>query len=190
MPSAVHGVVSGMTGDETKTRPEDSNAGPARPAAPLRSVAESARPVAEVSRPSIADRWARRWLIVLGVLDCFAAVPLFAPAGFHEAVNRLTLPGVDSSGPLVSYLTRATCAIYVSHGLILLGIASDLTRYRPLAKLLGWIAVGHGLVLLWIDISAGLPGWWSALEGPGFVACGLILLGLLRAGQTSARSTD
>ena len=60
-------------------------------------------------------------------------------------------------------------------------VASDLERYRPLVRFLGAAFALLGLVLLGVDLAAGMPSWWSASEGPGAVVLGAVLFLLARS---------
>jgi hypothetical protein len=46
--------------------------------------------------------------------------------------------------------------------------------------------VAFGLMLLLIDLSAGMPGWWTAFEGPGLVTLGVVVLFLSRVAGAPA----
>jgi hypothetical protein len=59
-------------------------------------------------------------------------------------------------------------------------VASDLERYRPLVGFLGVAFALMGLVLLGVDVSAGLPWWWSAFEGPPEIGVGALMFFLAR----------
>jgi hypothetical protein len=62
-------------------------------------------------------------------------------------------------------------------------VAADLERYRPLVRFLGAAFALMSLVLLGVDLAAGMPWWWSASEGPGGVVFGALLLVLARPDQ-------
>lgn len=96
----------------------------------------------------------------------------------HARLGLGELPGT----PVVEYLTRSISALYGFHGVLLLIVASNLARLRPVAVYLGWMNILFGLMLAAIDIEAGLPGWWFAIEGPPILALGVAILWLLRAG--------
>ena len=58
--------------------------------------------------------------------------------------------------------------------------ADILERYRPLVRFLGVAFALMSMVLLCIDLAAGMPWWWSASEGPGGVVFGALLFVLAR----------
>ena len=49
-------------------------------------------------------------------------------------------------------------------------------RYRPFVLYVGWMNVSFGLMLLLIDLHAGMPTWWTVGEGPGVAVIGLVIL--------------
>ena len=84
------------------------------------------------------------------------------------------------TGPVVEYLARSLSAFYAVMGALCLVLASDLERYRPLVRFLGAAFALMSLVLLGVDLAAGMPWWWSASEGPGGVVFGALLFVLAR----------
>jgi hypothetical protein len=72
-------------------------------------------------------------------------------------------------------------------GLFLLA-ASDPRRYSGLVYYLGGAMLLLGAVVLGIDLSAGLPAWWTWGEGSVTVATGLTVLALNRL--AGARPSD
>jgi hypothetical protein len=73
---------------------------------------------------------------------------------------------------VVEYLARSVSAFYALFGALCLAVASDLKRYRPVVRFLGAAFALLSMVLLGVDLAAGMPWWWSAPEGPGGVVCG------------------
>ena len=69
-------------------------------------------------------------------------------------------------------------------GALCLVLATDLERYRPLVRFLGLAFALMSLVLLGVDLAAGMPWWWSASEGPGGVVFGALLIVLARPGYS------
>jgi hypothetical protein len=80
------------------------------------------------------------------------------------------------------YLARSLSAFYTPVGALCLVMASDLERYRPLVLFLGLAFALMSVVLLGVDLAAGMP-WWSASEGPGGVVFGALLFLLARPAQ-------
>jgi hypothetical protein len=61
---------------------------------------------------------------------------------------------------------------------MVLFIAGDVVRYRPLITFLALAAIVHGGILLGIDLATGMPFFWTLLEAPLFAATGLLVLWL------------
>jgi hypothetical protein len=119
------------------------------------------------------------WLLwILGCVDLLALGVVVLPARWIDAVNRAA--GLENIGDslIAGYLVRSTSALYALHGALLLFMSRDVVRYLPVIRFLGWLAVVHGAILLLVDVSVGMPGWWCAVEGPIFVLCGVAVLSL------------
>jgi len=122
------------------------------------------------------------WLLRLGAVTLFLAFPtMLQPVSSQAATHDLLGMGEFPVSPVVDYLTRSIAALYGFHGGLLLLVSFDVRRYRPVVVYLAFMNVVLGLMLLAIDLHAGLPFWWSAGEGPGVTAMGLALAWLVRA---------
>jgi hypothetical protein len=84
--------------------------------------------------------------------------------------------GEMPTGPVVEYLARSVSAFYALFGALCVMVSSDLERYRPLVRFLGAAFALMSLVILGIDVAAGMPWWWSASEGPGGVVFGVLMI--------------
>jgi len=119
-------------------------------------------------------------LRVLGVSALFALVPVFMPLSWMAATHHWLGLGEMPTAPVVEYLARSVSAFYALFGALCLIVASDLERYRPVARFLGMAFVFTGLVLLNVDLNVGMPWWWTAFEGPSEVAVGALIYFLAR----------
>lgn len=132
--------------------------------------------------PALQNRdRALSWLLRgLGLIDACALIVALLPGDFILRISRemglATLP--DS--PLDGYLIRSTSVLYALHGGLMLGLASDVARYRPVIRLLGCLAIAHGIVMFGVDRAIGMPAWWTWTEGPVFALCGVVVLALSR----------
>ena len=117
---------------------------------------------------------------LLGIGSLFALIPVFMPVSWMAATHRWLGLGEMPTGPVVEYLARSLSAFYALVGALCLLVASDLERYRPLVRFLGVAFALMSLVLLGVDLAAGMPWWWSASEGPGGVVFGALLFVLAR----------
>ena len=70
--------------------------------------------------------------------------------------------------------------MYAMHGALQWMIAGDVVRYAPLVGRLGFLAATFGATMLAIDAAAGMPWWWTLVEGPGIVLLGCFIIILHR----------
>jgi hypothetical protein len=130
--------------------------------------------------------WQERTLALLlnlaGVLVATAFVAMLLPASWMAAAHERIGMGEFPQAPLVDYLTRSIAALYGFHGVLMMIVARDLRRLRPIAVYLGWMNVFFGVFMTAIDLSAGMPSWWTLVEGPPILGFGLLILWLLGSG--------
>ena len=125
---------------------------------------------------------------LLGIGSLFALVPVLMPMSWMAATHRWLGLGEMPTGPVVEYLARSLPAFYALVGALCLVMASDLDRYRPLVRFFGVCLGLLGIVFTGIDLAAGMPWWWTALEGPGGVVFGVLLFVLARPGHPKTRT--
>lgn len=121
------------------------------------------------------------WILrAVGTTLCLAFFAMVMPTSWMTESNaRLGLEAFPEQ-PLTDYLTRSLSAMYGFHGLLMWVVSFDPVRLRPVALFLGAKNVLFGSAMLAIDLNAGLPPWWTLLEGPPIVAVGCIVLFLAR----------
>src|SRR5262249_54273904 len=110
-----------------------------------------------------------------GVPGLLALVPVFMPMSWMAATHRWLGLGEMPTAPVVEYLARSLSAFYALVGALCLAVTADLGRYRPLVRWLGVAFVLMSVILLGVDLAAGMPWWWSATEGPGGVVLGALM---------------
>jgi hypothetical protein len=81
----------------------------------------------------------------------------------------------------VDYLTRSIAALYGFHGVLLLIVARNPAQHRPIVQYVGVMNIVFGLLMVAIDINAGLPVWWTLTEGPPTIGFGAVVLYLSRS---------
>ena len=125
-----------------------------------------------------------RALVILlrfvGLTALFALVAVVMPVSWMAAAHRWLGLGEMPTAPVEEYLARSVSAFYAVMGALCLVLTTDLERYRPLVRFLGVAFALMSLVLLGVDVAAGMPWWWSASEGPGGVVFGALLFVLAR----------
>jgi len=127
----------------------------------------------------------RSGAVITGV--AFLAVPLSVESmvSTHRWLGLGDLP----QAPIVEYLARSVAAFYGFHGVLLFLLSTDVNRYAPIITYIAVMNVVLGLMLVAIDVQAGLPVWWIASEGPPVVLTG-IALGLLNRAAARERAVS
>jgi hypothetical protein len=125
------------------------------------------------------------WLLRLsGGLELLA-VPfiVFPLSGMNFIHDRYLGLGPLPPGPIVEYLARTLSAVYAVHGAVLVGLSLNVERYRPLIAFVGLLHVLAGITFLGIDVSAGMPWFWTVSEGPPVAIGGILMTWLAWAGR-------
>jgi hypothetical protein len=119
-------------------------------------------------------------LRLVGVGSLFALIAVVMPSTWMASTHRWLGLGEMPTGPVVEYLARDLSAFYALVGALLLVMASDLERYRPLVRFFALALIVLSILFTGVDLAAGMPWWWSASEGPGGVVFGALLFYLAR----------
>ena len=119
------------------------------------------------------------WLLrfggcVLTVAFLAVLMPVEWMAASHQALGLGEFP----RQPIVDYLARSVSALYGFHGILLFVVATDPVKYRAIVTYLVAMTIGFGVIMIGIDLHAGLPLWWTAVEGPSLLVLGTVI-GLL-----------
>jgi hypothetical protein len=133
--------------------------------------------------PATADALLKWLLRVIGGVELLAIPFILIPVGWMDAVHARLLGHPLPAGPIVEYMARSLSVMYAIHGAVVFRVSFDVVRFRPLIAFLGGLHVFIGLAVLGTDVSAGLPVWWVAGEGPGIAAGGVLVLVLAKAGD-------
>ena len=80
---------------------------------------------------------------------------------------------------IVDYLTRSLSALSGVHGVLLIALSTNPVQYKGVVRWLGVTNIGFGAALVGIDLHAGMPPMWTAVEGPSVAVFGIILLYLV-----------
>jgi hypothetical protein len=126
----------------------------------------------------------RRLLIILlrlaGVVTITAFLAMLLPTEWMVTAHRWLGLGELPRMPIIEYLTRSVAALYGFHGVLLLLVSRDPERHRPIVRYLGVMNVVFGVLIMLIDVHAGLPTFWTLLEGPPIIGLGSAVLYLSR----------
>lgn len=117
-----------------------------------------------------------------GVATVTAFFAIFLPVEWMVRTHAWLGLGEFPRSPIVDYLTRSVAALYGFHGCLLLLISTDPVRYRAIVTYVAAMNVALGIIMVAIDLHAGLPLWWTLIEGPPIVSLG-IALAVLNAKQ-------
>jgi hypothetical protein len=128
--------------------------------------------------------WRLRAIVFLlrlsgGTTVC-AFFAMFLPVDFMESTHNVLGIGEFPRSPLVDYLTRSVAALYGFHGCLLLLISTDPVKYRAIVYYAGAMNLLFGIIMVAIDLHAGMPLVWTLLEGPPISVLGAVLLILNR----------
>ncbi len=116
----------------------------------------------------------------VGVTGLFALPAVFLPHAWMDSIHGYLGLGSLPDEAIVGYLARSLSAFYWAFAVITLYISWDVERYRSIVALWGLLFVFLGVLLLGIDISAGMPLLWTLLEGPPTILVGFIVIWLQR----------
>ena len=128
------------------------------------------------------------WLLRLaGAFTSTAFLAMFLPVDWMAAIHRAAGLGELPRAPVVDYLARSVAAFYGFHGVLLLIISTNVVHYRLLVWFVAVLNVGFGVILLAIDLHAGMPLVWTMFEGPSIIVFGMVI-GLLNLSLVSRGS--
>ena len=119
-------------------------------------------------------------LRVAGVTLLLAFGAVFLPTEWMATTHRWCGLGEFPASPLVDYLTRSISMLYGIKGGLYLVLSTDVRRHARIIAYTGWAAAAFGLVMLGIDLHAGMPWSWTLLEGPPVFVAGAGILFLIR----------
>ena len=129
------------------------------------------------------SRTTRERLLVLvlrvsaaGLMLAFAAMLL--PVDWMAASHPRLGLGEFPRTPIVDYLTRSIAALYGFHGVFVWIVSLDPVRYRVFVCFAAVMNIVFGAMMVAIDLHAGMPALWTAIEGPSIAAIGIAIAAL------------
>jgi len=157
----------------------------------VRGLAEVRSACPPSGREEIEAGPRERLLVLLlrlgGGLMLLATLAIVLPTPWMVATHASLGMGELPRAGIVEYLTRSVSALYALHGGLLLVLSTDVRRYVGVIAYLGAANVPLGVVLLAIDVHAGMPWYWTIAEGPPVTLFGVVLLLLVRSLPPGAR---
>jgi hypothetical protein len=129
------------------------------------------------------DKWLLLFLRTVGWVTVLAFGAAVMPEKWIvEIAEELGFDPFPHS-PLTFYLARNLSLLYGFAGCLLLIIASDLERYRPLVRWTALAAIAFGILKAVVDSQSGMPWWWIAYESISSIVGGVIMFELNRRSQ-------
>ena len=119
-------------------------------------------------------------IILPGGILLLAALFVALAGDWYALIHRHLGLGEFPDAPVSWYLARSASSLYAFHGLLVAGIALRPHRVPWMVDVLGAGNMLFGMSMIGIDISAGMPWWWTLAEGPGIAVFGAILIMLNR----------
>ena len=119
------------------------------------------------------------------LLLAFGAV--FLPVAWMSSSHAALGLGAFPRSALVDYLTRSISALYAIKGGLYLVLSTDVVRYAPVIGYVAWSTVGFGLLMVGVDLHAGMPWYWTFGETASIFGMGVVLIVLLRLTAPSRR---
>jgi len=111
-----------------------------------------------------------------GLMLAFLAVLL--PVEWMAATHPRLGLGEFPRTPIVDYLTRSIAALYGFHGVFVWIVSIDPVRYRVFVWFAAVMNILFGAMMVGIDLHAGMPAVWTAIEGPSIIAMGVAIAAL------------
>ena len=127
-------------------------------------------------KPAVDQRILVVLLRLAGGFTATAFLAVFLPADWMAATHRWLGLGEFPRAAIVDYLTRSIAALYGFHGVLLLLVSRNPAQHRSIVRYLGVMNVLFGLLLVLVDLHAGMPAFWTLAEGPPIIAFGLVVL--------------
>jgi len=131
-----------------------------------------------------ANRTDHRALIILlrvfGVMGCTAIVASVMPTTWIAATHKWLGLGDFPDRPITQYLARSLSAFYAMFGVLAMVVSTDVRRYAPIIHFFAYSTLAFGVLMVGIDLVAGMPTDWTLFEGPMTLILGVVILLLAR----------
>ena len=112
-----------------------------------------------------------------GVIEVLAFFPGVMPERWMAAVHTWLGLGPFPASPLLDYIIRSACLLYGLHGVLLLVLATDVRRFRPVIIYVAASYFLAAVAFVGIDLVNAMPWWWTVGEvGSVFWLGGVLLL--------------
>lgn len=109
-----------------------------------------------------------------------ALIAVVLPHAWMDLIHGQMGLGELPRGAIVEYLTRSLSLVYASMGPLCGFLARDVVRYREVIGFQALVKIAFGLGLFALDLSLGMPLFWTVCEGPLIVLLSLLVQRLAR----------
>lgn len=119
------------------------------------------------------------WLLrIAGTTEILAFIAVVMPRSWMEISNAAVGLGEMPDSPLLMFMIRQASYTYGVHGLSLWLLATDVERFRPFVIFNGFAFLIAAPVFVLIDLSSGMPWWWTVSDplSCAFFGAALLLL--------------
>ena len=128
------------------------------------------------------------WILRVFAGFMMLALPcVFMPISWMDAICERSGLGPMPTEPVAIYMARHLSLMYALTGVLLMYMSLDVDRHFPLLKVFGWGLLAFGAILLWIDVSSGMPTSWTVMEAGPIVPVAVLFVWLL--GQLAPASS-
>lgn len=127
-------------------------------------------------------------MLIIGCGLMVAYLFVLLPGSQMSAIHRWLGLGEFPDTPISFYLARSTSMLYGIHGTLMFLAGLRMARHHDLVPVFGWLHVAIGLAMLGVDLTAGMPWWWTAFEGVPIAMAGLLIVWLYRKSELAKES--
>lgn len=121
------------------------------------------------------------WLLrLVGSVELLAFFAVVMPRTWMEATHGWLGLGEMPDGAIIMFMIRQAAFTYGLHGVLLWFLSSDVVRFRLLVLFTGVSYLLAGPVFFLIDLTSGMPWFWTAGDTVSCLFVGLALLWLNR----------
>jgi hypothetical protein len=123
------------------------------------------------------------WLLRLcGLVELLAFLAVVMPRSWMETAHGWLGLGLMPEGALMMFMIRQASFTYGLHGALLWLLSSDVVRFRPLVLFTGISYLSAAPVFCAIDLTSGMPMFWTIGDTVSCLCFGAALVYLDRIG--------
>jgi hypothetical protein len=115
-----------------------------------------------------------------GTFTSLAFLAMLLPVDWMASIHQAVGLGEFPRAPVVDYLARSVAALYGFHGALLLLVSTNPAKYRTIVSFIAILNIAFGVMLVVIDLHAGMPMLWTLFEGPSIIVFGILIAWLNR----------